>query len=318
MPVHPSAYQAPLFLRRGHAQTILGALAPAWARPVFAQETLSLPDGDRLHLGWLRGGRARLVILSHGLEGSMRASYIRGMAAACSRAGWDVLAWDYRGCGGRPNLLPRSYHSGESGDLGSVIAHAAPGYAALALVGFSLGGNITLKYLGESAPHPAVRAAAAVSAPVDLASSAAALDDRPGNRLYQRRFLRSLLAKAEEKARRFPAALPPGRLDGIRSIRDFDERFTAPLHGFRDAADYYARASSLPHLPAIRTPALLLNAADDPLLAPPSYPGGVAAENAALHLEMPDHGGHVGFLTPGLRRWHERRVLDFLAGATAP
>ncbi|HRK15562.1 MAG TPA: alpha/beta fold hydrolase, partial [Prosthecobacter sp.] len=218
--------------------------------------------------------------------------------------------------GGRANLLPRSYHSGESGDLRHLITHAAPGYDSVALVGFSLGGNITLKYLGESPPHPAVRAAAAVSTPVDLASSARALDEHPACRLYQRRFLRSLLAKAEEKARRFPRVLPPGGLAGIRTIRDFDERFTAPLHGFRDAADYYARASSLPHLNSITVPALLLNAADDPLLEPPSYPGGAAAENAALHLEIPAHGGHVGFLTHGLRRWHERRVLDFLANSS--
>lgn len=312
MPLHPSAYAAPRLLRAGHLQTILGALAPARARPAFASELLSLPDGDRLRLGWLRAGHTRLVILSHGLEGSMRAGYIRGMATAGVHAGWDVLAWDYRGCGGLVNLLPRAYHSGESEDLRHVIQFAAAGYESVALVGFSLGGNITLKYLGEAPPHPAVRAAAAISTPVDLASSACALDEKRENRLYQRRFLRSLRLKAEEKARRFPHAIPPGVLAGVCSIRDFDERFTAPLHGFLDAADYYARASSLPHLHAIRTPALLLNAQDDPLLAAASFPKTEAEENAALHLEMPRHGGHVGFLTAGLRRWSEQRVMGFL------
>lgn len=310
MPEVLSSYRAPRILRDGHVQTLLGALLPAGARPAFAPDTLELADGDRLHLGWRRGGHRRLLILCHGLEGSLQAAYIRGLAAAAAGSGWDVLAWNYRGCGGVPNRLPRSYHSGESGDLRAVIEHAAPAYEALALVGFSLGGNLTLKYLGEAPPHPAVRAAVAVSAPVDLASSADALDQRPANRLYQRRFLRSLLAKAQAKARRFPQAV--GNLDGIRTIRDFDERFTAPLHGFRDAADYYARASARPHLAAIPVPALLLNALDDPLLATPSFPRELAAASPQLHLETPEHGGHVGFLDHRLRRWHEPRVLAFL------
>ncbi len=310
MPEIPSAYRAPRLLRGGHVQTLLGALLPAGARPAFRLETLELADGDGLHLGWWRGNHRRLLILSHGLEGSMQAAYIRGLAAAAGSAGWDVLAWNYRGCGGLPNRLPRSYHSGESGDLRAVIEHAAPDYEALALVGFSLGGNLTLKYLGEAPPHPAVRAAVAVSAPVDLASSADALDERPANRLYQRRFLRSLLAKAQAKARRFPQAV--GNLDGIHTIREFDERFTAPLHGFRDADDYYARASARPLLGAIAVPALLLNALDDPLLAPPSFPHALATASPHLHLEAPEHGGHVGFLDRQLRRWHEPRVLGFL------
>jgi uncharacterized protein len=310
MPEIPSNYRAPRLLRGGHVQTLLGALLPAGARPAFTPDLLELADGDCLRLGWLRGGHARLVILSHGLEGSMQAAYIRGLATVAARAGWDVLAWNYRGCGGTPNRLPRSYHSGESGDLRAVIDHAAPAYEDLALVGFSLGGNLTLKYLGEAPPHPAVRAAVAVSAPVDLASSADALDERPANRLYQRRFLRSLLAKAQAKARRFPQAV--GNLDGIRTIREFDERFTAPLHGFRDAADYYARASARPHLAAIGVPTLLLNALNDPLLAPPSFPRELATDSPHLHLETPGHGGHVGFLDGCLRRWHEPRVLGFL------
>lgn len=310
MPEVLSSYRAPRFLRSGHVQTLLGALLPASARPVFTPDTLELADGDHLQLGWWRGGHRRLLILCHGLEGSLQAAYILSLAAAASRAGWDVLAWNYRGCGGLPNRLPRSYHSGESGDLRTVVEHAAPAYEALALVGFSLGGNLTLKYLGEAPPHPSVRATVAVSAPVDLASSADALDERPANRLYQRRFLRSLLAKAQAKARRFPQVI--GNLAGIRTIREFDERFTAPLHGFRDAADYYARASARPHLAAIPVPALLLNALDDPLLAPPSFPHELAGASPQMYLETPEHGGHVGFLDGRLHRWYEQRVLGFL------
>ena len=140
-----------------------------------AAERLELPDGDFLNLDWVRRGHRRLVILSHGLEGSFDAGYIRGMAAALVAAGWDALAWTFRGCGPEPNRLLRFYHSGETGDLSTIIRHAAVRYEQIALVGFSLGGNLTLKYLGEAPPHPAITSAAAISAPVDLAASARAL-----------------------------------------------------------------------------------------------------------------------------------------------
>jgi predicted alpha/beta-fold hydrolase len=236
------------------------------------------------------------------------------MARTLANHGWDVLAWNYRSCGDLPNRLLRSYHSGESGDLRLVIDHAALTYHRIALIGFSLGGNITLKYAGESPPHPAVQAAIAISAPVDLASSARALDQRRGNRLYLHRFLKTLLAKTAAKARQFPRSIDSARLAKIRTIRDFDEHVTAPLHGFAGAEDYWSRASSLPHLTNIRVPALLLNALNDPLLDTPSFPTAAALETIGFHLETPAHGGHVGFpdFRPDWQPWHERRVLEFL------
>lgn len=314
MPVIPSSFAAPPWLRNGHVQTVLPVLLPRRRGALGRKEILELADGDFVELRWHEAGHKRLAILSHGLEGSAEAIYIRGLARTLIRAGWDVLAWNYRGCGGVTNRLLRSYHSGESDDLRQVVnhAHATGSYGQIALIGFSLGGNITLKYLGEAPPLAEIVAAVAVSAPVDLASSAKALDDRQGNRLYLRRFLKTLTAKMQAKSARFPGQLNVEGVQAIQTIREFDDRFTAPMHGFVDADDYWKRASSLPHLPAIRVPALLLNAQDDPLLAAPSFPTELASTSPHLHLETPAHGGHVGFLDVRLRPWHERRIVEFL------
>lgn len=318
MPLLTSSYRAPGWLGGGHAQTILPVLLPRRRRRLVEHERLRLPDGDFVSLFWHRQGSRRLALLCHGLEGSADAVYMRGMTATLAAEGWDVLAWNYRGCGGVENDLARSYHSGESADLRTVVNHAAQTHGRIALVGFSLGGNISFKYLGEAPPHPTVRAAVALSSPIDLASSARVLDEDPGNRLYLRRFLKSLKDKTLAKARRFPELHErlAGRdgIDAVTTIREFDERITAPLHGFHDADDYWARASSLPWLPRIALPCLLLSARNDPLLAPPSFPEAVAAQSPHLHLESPDQGGHVGFIDfqAGLQPWSERRIAAFL------
>ncbi len=297
-------------------QTVLPVLFPRRLRLRFEPERLELPDGDFLDLAWARRGDRRLAILSHGLEGGTGAGYVRGMTAALGDAGWDALAWAFRGCGEEPNRLARFYHSGETGDLGAVVRRAAADYPRIALVGFSLGGNVTLKYLGEAPPHAAVVAGVAVSTPVDLASSARALDMRRGNRLYLRRFLATLVTKVEGKARRFPAELDAAGVRAIRSFQEFDDRFTAPLHGFRDAADYWARSSARPFLRGLTVPTLLLNACNDPFLTPESFPFAEAEANPRLTFEAPASGGHVGFmdLANGLQPWSERRVVQFLAG----
>lgn len=317
MPVVTSSYRAPRFLRGGHVQTILPTFLPRAAPPPPKHQRLELADGDFLDLSWYHAGNKRLAILSHGLEGSAEAIYIRSMTAALLHAGWNVLAWNFRGCGGVENRLPRSYHSGESGDLRAVIDHASDAYPQIALVGFSLGGNITLKCIGELPPHPQIVAAVAVSAPVDLASSARVLDDRTDNRIYLKRFLKTLIGKMEAKARRFPQNVKVKGIRSIRTIKEFDDRFTAPLHGFFDADDYWERASSLPHLKKLTVPALLLNALNDPLLTTPSFPHELAFHSEFLHLETPNEGGHVGFLDYRLRGWHERRVVEFIGASAA-
>lgn len=315
MPLIPSAFHAPFFLRNGHAQTILPVLLPRRVRASFVRERLELADGDFLDLDWSRGHGNRLAILAHGLEGSSTQTYIRGMAAALAKTGWDSLAYNFRGCSGEPNRLPRAYHSGETEDLRAVIAHAAKDYATMALIGFSLGGNVVLKYLGEAPPHVAVRAGAAICAPIDLAACARKLDVKRSNRIYLRRFIVSLVEKIEAKATLFPDVVDATGARHMRTFQQFDDRYTGPMHGFRDAADYWARASSRQFLPRITVPTLLLQPRNDPFLAPEAYPWPEAEANPHFFLETPDSGGHVGFLDlrHGLQPWSERRVAEFLS-----
>jgi predicted alpha/beta-fold hydrolase len=314
MPVLASRFRPPFFLCNGHVQTVLSVLLPPRSDVTFQRERLELIDGDFLDLGWVRVDADRLVVLSHGLEGSSDARYIRGMAAKLNAAEWDVLVWDFRGCSQEMNRLPRLYHSGETGDLGAVIDFAATRYSRIALVGFSLGGNLILKYLGESSPHPAVVSAAAISAPLDLAATARALDRHWSKRIYRDSLIKSLIAKVEAKAVRFPDKFDVNGIRMIRTFEAFDDRYTAPIHGFRDAGDYWERTSARQFLHRITVPTLILNACDDPLLSPESFPVAEAEANPCLFLEMPRSGGHLGFidLIRGLDPWFERRVVEFL------
>jgi predicted alpha/beta-fold hydrolase len=196
-----------------------------------------------------------------------------------------------------------------------VIRFAATKYSRIALIGFSLGGNLTLKYLGESSPHPAVIGAVAISVPIDLAASARALDQRWSNRIYLRRFMKSLIAKVEAKALRFPDQLDTSRCRTIRTFQEFDDRYTAPIHGFRDAADYWRKSSARQYLDRITVPTLLLNARDDPFLTPECFPFAEAEQHSYLFLEAPESGGHMGFidLAHANKLWSERRVVEFFA-----
>ncbi len=317
MPVVTSTYKAPALLHNGHVQTIIGAFLRHRYRIAFDRERLELDDGDFLDLRWLRQGHDRLAILSHGLEGNAEQSYVRGMAAALNSAGWDALAWSFRGCSDEPNRLVRLYHSGATEDLKPVIERAAASYSRVALIGFSLGGNLTLKYLGEAQPHQAIIAGVAISAPVDLAASARILDHRWSNRIYLRRFISSLIAKVEAKALHFPDEIDARGSRALRTFQEFDDRYTSRLHGFRDAADYWERASARQFLHQITVPALLLNALNDPFLAPECFPFPEAEQNPCLFLEAPVSGGHLGFLeyAGGLHPWFERRVAEFLAAS---
>lgn len=314
--ISPSSFHPHPLLRGGHLQTIAASLIPRGGDVRYIRERLELPDGDFLDLDWLRSGFDRIAILSHGLEGSSARPYMRGMASALRAAGWDVLAWNFRGCSGEPNRLRRWYHSGETGDLRMLVERmvSVEGYGSVALVGFSLGGNATLKYLGEEgrSVDRRITGAAAFSVPCDLKSSALRLAI-PSNRIYMARFLRTLAHKVREKMRLLPDALSDEGLDRIRTFQEFDDRYTAPLHGFRDAEEYWARSSSRGFLGAISVPTLLVNAADDPFLAPPCYPVAEAEANEAFHLEIPRSGGHVGFVGAGRhdRFWMGMRAAAF-------
>ncbi len=313
-----SSYRAPSWLPGGHLQTIHPALFRRVALVTGYHERLELPDGDFLDLAWSGKNGKKLAILSHGLEASMETEYIQGMARALLHRGWDILAWNFRGCGREPNRLLRMYHSGATEDLHSVIRHAISSHPAqsIHLIGFSLGGNLTLKLLGENPRHlPShIHAAVAVSVPCDLACSSAQLAQF-SNRIYMERFLIAMRAKIRVKKRRFPDQLDLTGLNRIRTFRQFDDRYTAPIHGFRDAADYWKKNSCRPFLSAIRIPTLLVNAANDPFLGPACHPRTEAASSRHFHFEIPDTGGHVGFPTTwnNPENWIEKRAADFLS-----
>lgn len=318
--IQNSTYRAPSWLPGGHVQTIYPALFRRIPAVASRSERLELADGDFIDLEWSGNSSPRLAILSHGLEADLKTVYIQGMAAALIRGGWDVLTWNFRGCGGEPNRLLRMYHSGATEDLQMVVSHVIANHPALSidLVGFSLGGNLTLKYLGESPAElpPRLHRAVTFSVPCDLACSSRQLSI-PSNRIYMDRFLVAMRAKIRAKKALFPDQLDLTGLDRIRTFHEFDDRYTAPIHGFRDAADYWARNSSRQFLPHITLPTLLVNAANDPFLGPGCYPRDEAAGSGCFHFESPATGGHVGFPTfgNGGQYWSETRAVQFLSNS---
>lgn len=319
MPLVPSTYRAPWFLRNAHAHTVYPVFCRRVPGVIYQRERLELADGDFLDLDWARVNARRAVLVAHGLEGSSGGQYIKGMVRAFNRRGWDALALNFRGCSGEPNRLLRSYHSGATDDLWRVTQYVRDkGYESVALVGFSLGGNVVLKLMGELGEQtPAwLTGAVGVSVPCDLKASAHSMA-RVCNRPYMKRFLISLHGKIRAKQPQFPVELDDSGYGRLKTFRHFDDRYTAPLHGFRDAEDYWARCSAKFFLETIRRPALLLNALDDPFLAPECFPRDLARDHGWFHLEMAAQGGHVGFVGNGLRPdeyYSERRALEFLDG----
>jgi predicted alpha/beta-fold hydrolase len=286
-------------------------------------ERWSTPDDDFLDLHRIEApaGAPRLLIL-HGLEGTVRSHYAGGLLHEAQQRGWAADLLIFRSCGDEPNRALRLYHSGETSDLDFVVRRliADDPARSLFIAGVSLGGNVLLKWLGEQDDRvpQQLLSAAAVSVPFDLARGSRFLD-RGFSRLYQAHFLRSLRRKALEKSTRFPDAIRAEVVRRPRTLYDFDDLVTAPVHGFRDADDYYARSSSLPYLARIRIPTLLLSARDDPFLPSDVLDEvrEVARANASLHIEFVEHGGHVGFISGSLP-WRpfyyaEWRVAEFLA-----
>jgi predicted alpha/beta-fold hydrolase len=314
----PSTYTPPQFLDGGHRQTLYASLVRRVDFAYDRRERIETPDNDFLDLDWATPptDTRRIAILTHGLEGSANRRYMRGMARAFVRRGWAVCALNLRGCSGEINRQVATYHSGKTDDLALVVDHViTQNYDSVALVGFSLGGNLTLKYLGERGPHldDRIRGAVALSAPVDLSASADQID-RWSNAHYTQYFLHSLRRKMQAKARQHPDRVSTDQLWTIVTLRGFDDAYTAPLHGFTDAEGYYRRASSKPLLPDLPVPTLLLNAANDPFLPPACYPYAIARDHARLTLEVPASGGHVGFVSFSDRGeyWSEHRTTSFL------
>lgn len=321
MPVLPVPdYRPSLPFRSGNVATLYPPLFRITPLTAPLPDRIELADGDYLDMDWHRcrtGESRRLVIISHGLEGNARRKYVLGMVRMATGCGYDAACWSQRGCGSGPNRLPRFYHSGETDDLHAVIEHclSTGRYDRIALIGFSMGGNQILKYLGENpdrVPEQVV-AAATFSVPCDLAATEVVIA-RPSRRIYFEYFMKGLRQKIRDKAVRFPEIVDASHLDAIKRLSDFDDCYTAPIHGYRDAADYYAAASSLQFLDAIRVPSLLVNSLDDPFMAPACYPEAVADRNPNLFLETPKYGGHVGFVLGGDENvyWSELRAEAFL------
>jgi predicted alpha/beta-fold hydrolase len=318
---------APL-LRHPDAQTIVANLWRPRPGPAVARVRWELPDGDFLDLDRAAGPSpaSPVAVLCHGLEGSSEAPYLRGLAASLVGRGFSVVALNFRTCGGEPNRLPRSYHSGETTDLGEVVRRLlleAPG-RPLVVAGFSLGGNVVTKWLGEHGETlpSEVRGGAAISVPFDLGACQRRLDG-PGRLMwvYRERFMRRLRAKAAWKARQFPGLFDAAAVARARSFAEYDQLVTAPLHGFASRDDYYARSSAGRFLAGIRRPYLALAAADDPMVPTESLPVVAASANPAVSLVVTPHGGHTAFVDGALPRpgfWAERMVADFLAGLVAP
>lgn len=315
-------YQAPRWLPGGQAQTIWPALFGRAPRVPWRRVRWDAPDGDFIDVDRVDAGGADapLLVLFHGLEGSSRSHYARAFAAACAEAGWSLALPHFRGCSGELNRAPRAYHSGDWQEIDWMLRRLRADHRGpVRAVGVSLGGNALLRWAQEAGTEAArvVESLAAVSAPIDLAAGARAIGAGAFNRaVYTRMFLRTLKPKALAQVARHPGLADPRAIAAARDLHAFDDAFTAPVHGFRDAEDYWRRASAAPRLRDIRAPALVLNARNDPFLPAAALPPAGEIAPGVL-LEQPEGGGHVGFAVgapPGRLDWMPRRVLRFLGG----
>ncbi|EAT15998.1 alpha/beta fold hydrolase [Desulfuromonas acetoxidans] len=310
-----TVYSPPFYLRNGHLQTIYPTLFRKLGMPAYQRERITTADDDFLDLDWACVGGKTLVILCHGLEGNSTRDYIKGMVKAVNDQGLDALAWNYRGCSAEPNRQKIMYHNGATYDLNTVIQHAAgtQHYAHIFVIGFSMGGNLALLYAGQQAEniHHLIRGIIGFSVPCELSHSSRALE-HPACTIYMKRFLIKLHKKLQSKSSQFPNDIIIDNYHQIKTFKQFDDRYTAPLHGFTDAEDYWHRCSCNRHLTHIRVPTLIVNALDDPFLLDDCYPHALVSANHHLTLETPSHGGHVGFILPGTTYWSEQRALSFI------
>jgi uncharacterized protein len=321
-------YCAPLWLPGGHAQTIYAALAAPRPQVDYRRERWDTPDGDFIDIDWLTADAectavdpdtAPLIALFHGLEGDSRSHYAVSVMHAVRARGWRGAVVHFRGCSGEPNRLPRAYFSGDSAEIDWILKrfHAVSPACPLHAIGVSLGGNAVLKWLGErrAAARGLVTSAAAVSAPVDLMAAGNALD-QGFNLVYVRHFLATMKRKSLAKLERFPGLFDSAAVRAARTLREFDNLVTAPLHGYRDTDDYWTRASSKPLLAQVAVPTILINARNDPFLPQEALPQ-MSHVSSCVTLEYPAAGGHGGFVSggfPGSLDWMPHRVLEFFAG----
>ncbi|MBR0458144.1 MAG: alpha/beta fold hydrolase [Victivallales bacterium] len=315
--ISQSSYQPPFLLNNRHLQTIL----PSYMRksePIeYDRETYTTPEDDVFFLDWSRVGSDRLLIISHGLCGHSRRHYVLSLVKAFNDIGWDCLCWNYRGTGPSTGGRLSFTTNNSTNELGYIIRHAIETghYRQVALTGYSMGGNLDMLYLcREAASVPKeVIGGAFFCATIDLTASSHLFSSAIG-RLYASHFLEQLKALIRTKAVEFPGKLDLSLLDKVHSMDDFDEYYTAPMFGFKGADDYHSKASACNHLEKLRVPALVVNPDNDPFLAGDCYPVDIARHSKNLYLEMPDGGGHCGFITPGTNTewWPARRAKEFI------
>jgi uncharacterized protein len=315
-------YAPPWWLPGGDLQTIYARLLAGRYQIHYQRERWETPDGDFIDLDWLESVSSddKLLVLFHGLEGCSRSHYALSLMTEAKRQGWRGVVPHFRGCSGELNRLPRAYHSGDSNEIDWILRRlkAFNPRSEIYAVGVSLGGNMLLKWLGEtgSAAGAIVARAAAVSAPVDLNAAASVLDFGHRKAIYTRSFLDSLKPKIVGKIAEHKLKIDPASVLACATFREIDNLYTAPIHGFKDALDYWTRSSSKRWLKHIEVPTLLLNAQNDPFLPVSALPTDQDV-SASITRVFPDSGGHVGFVAgrfPGSLDWLPRRTLGFFLG----
>ncbi len=316
MPQIKSNYKPPFPFRNAHFSTIYSAKLRPSPRIAQQRERLQLPDGDFLDIDWsfAKKSNQKVTILLHGLEGNAQRTYIKGQAYILNENGWDVAAVNFRGCSGETNTVYQSYNAGKTDDLDSVIKAVLERdiYIEVSLLGFSLGGNLLLKYLGECETLPKeIKKAVAISTPLSLKGSLESLNQYY-NWVYRSSFLINLRKKYKLKMKDFPEKMTAEDYKKITSLYEFDNLYTAPAHGFKDALEYYKKNSSLQFLPNIKIPIYLLNAKNDTFLSSECYPIELALKMKNLHLEIPNYGGHVGFHQSNKIYYSEKKALAFI------
>lgn len=315
MPLLSSTYRPPIPFRNGHFSTVFASGMRKIENIQLYRTQLPTPDGDSLDLDWSKTANttSSLAIIVHGLEGDSSRPYMRGSVRAFNHHNIDAVCLNLRGCGGGPNKLYTSYHSGKSDDLKIVVDSIVSKnhYQHIYLNGFSLGANIILKYLGEQDYPDQIKAAVAVSAPCDLYGTMLELH-KSKNWIYAYRFKKTLLEKLRQKQLLFPDRIDINAINSIRTLKDFDDIYTSKAHGFIDAEDYYRKSSSLQYLSQIKIPTLILNALNDSFLSPSCFPKEIAKNHPFLFFESPAYGGHVGFFKYGEFYYNEQRTIEFI------
>ena len=301
----------------GHFNGNLQSILPAYRSVLgvqYERERITTTDNDFLDLDWIDKKNRKLIILTHGLEGDSKRPYMLGTAKIFSNHGWDILSWNCRSCSGEMNRAFRLYNHGEIGDIETVLNHALKRrqYEEVVLIGFSMGGNVSLKFAAVS-QHPSVKKVVAFSSPLEMRTSTAILDN-PSRYIYKAYFKKGILPKVKMKAQQFPERLSMAEVEQAKTWEEQQYLFFVKINGYASIDDFYEKGSALNFIPQLRIPALIVQAKNDPMLTPECFPTQLAKNHDFIHLETPHIGGHCGFMLPRHKEhtWAEYRALEFV------